>query len=299
MIYRAMPAVWEPAFRSTFYERWGRESAVISARARHAEYAEFKQLLSIKAATGGAEDYFIDGRRISVDDDTYAIMNCDRTYASRIQALRPVQSFSIFFERSLPAQAWQSLSRAESALEGPEPERRPVEFAEKLYEHDDLVSPVLRHIRAAVDSGPVEDAWLDEQLLFLLGRMFRLHHEKLRIEAAVPSRKPATRQELLRRLSLGVDFMQTRYQDPVRLKDIAEAAHLSPFHFLRVFKSVHRISPSDYINRKRAMVALRLLRESTWTMSAVAEHVGFGSRTSLYRHLRAHYGVEPRELRSP
>jgi AraC family transcriptional regulator len=299
MLYRAMPAVWEPAFRSTFYERWGRESAVISARARHAEYPEFKQLLSIKAATGGAEDYFIDGRRISVDDDTYAIMNCDRTYASRIQALRPVQSFSIFFDRSLPAQAWQSLSRAESALDGPvEPERRPVEFAEKLYEHDDLVSPVLRHIRTAVDSGPVEDAWLDEQLLFLLGRMFRLHHEKLRIEAAVPSRKPATRQELLRRLSLGVDFMQTRYQDPVRLKDIAEAAHLSPFHFLRVFKSVHRISPSDYINRKRAMVALRLLRESTWTMSAVAEHVGFGSRTSLYRHLKAHYGVEPRELRS-
>ena len=92
--------------------------------------------------------------------------------------------------------------------------------------------------------------------------------------------------------------MQTRYRDPVRLKDIAEAAHLSPFHFMRVFKSVHRISPSDYVNRKRAMVALRLLRESNWTMDAVAEHVGFGSRTSLYRHLKAHYGVEPRELRS-
>ncbi len=33
-------------------------------------------------------------------------------------------------------------------------------------------------------------------------------------------------------------------------------------------------------------------------MNAIAEHVGFGSRTSLYRHLRAYYGVEPRELRS-
>jgi AraC family transcriptional regulator len=299
MIYRAMPAVWEPSFRSTFYERWGRESAVISARARHAEYPDFRQLLSIKAAIGGAEDYFIDGRQITVDDDTYAIINCDRTYASRIEALRPVQSFSIFFDRSLPAQAWQSLSRAQSALDCPvDAERAPVEFAEKLYEHDNLVSPVLRHIRAAVDSGTVEDVWLDEQLLFLLGRMLRLHYKKLRAEAVVPSRKPATRKELLRRLSLGVDFMQTRYRDPVRLKDIAEAAHLSPFHFLRVFKSVHRISPSDYLIRKRAMVALRLLRESNWTMDAVAEHVGFGSRTSLYRHLKAHYGVEPRELRS-
>jgi AraC family transcriptional regulator len=299
MIYRAMPAVWEPAFRRTFYERWGRESAVISARTRHAEYPEFKQLLSIKAAIGGAEDYFIDGRRITVDDDTYTIINGDRTYASRIEALRPVQSFSIFFDRRLPEQAWQSLSRAESTLDCPfEAEQPRVEFAEKLYEHDNLVSPVLRRIRTAVDSGPVEDAWLDEQLLLLLDRMLRLHDKKLRVEAIVPSRKPATRKELLRRLSLGVDFMQTRYRDPVRLKDIADAAHLSPFHFLRVFKSVHRISPSDYVNRKRAMVALRLLRESNWTMDAVAEHVGFGSRTSLYRHLKAHYGVEPRELRS-
>jgi len=299
MIYRAMPAVWEPKFRRNFYERWGRESAVISARARRAEYPEFRQLLSVKAAFGGAEDYFIDGRRITVDDDTFAIINTDRTYASRIEALRPVQSFSIFFDRSLPAQAWQSLSRAQSALDCPvDAEQWPVEFAEKLYEHDSLVSPVLRHIRVAVDSGPVEDAWLDEQLLFLLGRMVRLHNKKLRVESVIPSRKPATRKELLRRLGLGVDFMQTRYRDPVRLKDIAGAAHLSPFHFLRVFKSVYRISPSDYVNRKRAMAALRLLRESNWTMNAVADHVGFGSRTSLYRHLKAHYGVEPRELRS-
>lgn len=299
MIYRAMPAVWDNTFRSTFYERWGRESAVICARSRHAEYADFKQLLSIKAAIGGAEDYFIDGRRMTVDDDSFAIINCDRTYASRIEAPRPIQSFSIFFDRSLPAQAWQSLSRAQSALDWPvDAGQRQVEFAEGLYEHDDLVSPALRHIRAAVDSGHVEDAWLDEQLLFLLARMLRLHHRKLRIEAVVPSRKPATRKELLRRLNLGVDYMLTRYREPVRLKDIAQAAHLSPFHFLRVFKSVHRISPSGYVNRKRARVALRLLRGSNWTMDAVADHVGFGSRTSLYRHLKAHYGVEPRELRS-
>jgi AraC-like DNA-binding protein len=96
---------------------------------------------------------------------------------------------------------------------------------------------------------------------------------------------------------LAVDFIQTRYREPVRLKDIAEAAHLSPFHFLRVFKSVYRISPSEYLNRKRTQVALRLLRESDWTMDAIAGHAGFGSRTGLYRHLKSHYGTEPRELR--
>jgi AraC family transcriptional regulator len=299
MIYRAMPAVWDPQFRRSFYERWGHENAVISARTRRVEYPEFKQLLSIKTAAGGAENYFIDGRRITVDDDTFAIFNHDRVYASRIDSLRPVHSFSIFFDRKVAAQAWHSLARSASALDdGAAAELKPGEFAERLYEHENLVSPVLRHIRLAVDSGPVDDAWLEEQLLFLLGRMLRLQHKTLRVEAVVPSRKAATRRELMRRLTLGVDFIQTRYRDAVLLRDIAAAAHLSPFHFLRVFKTVYRISPSEYLSRKRSAAALRLLQQSNWSMNMIAEHVGFGSRTSMYRHLRAHYGVEPRELRS-
>ncbi|MDP9090683.1 MAG: AraC family transcriptional regulator [Pseudomonadota bacterium] len=298
MIYRAMPALWDPTFRRSFYERWGHESAVISARTRRAEYPEFRQLLSIKAAVGGAEHYFLDGRRITVDDDTFAIFNHNRIYASCVEALQPVHSFSIFFDRSIASQTWHSLAHPAAALdELPDSAGWPVEFAERLYEHENLVSPVLRHIRLTVDAGPVDDAWIEEQLFFLLGRMLRLHYKGARVESVVPSRKPATRRELMRRLNLGVDFMQTRYKDPVLLKDIADAAHLSPFHFLRVFKSVYKVSPSEYLSRKRCAAALRLLQESTWTMNVIAEYVGFGSRTSLYRHLRAHYGVEPRDLR--
>jgi AraC family transcriptional regulator len=299
MIYRAMPPLSDPQFRRTFYQRWGHESAVISARARRAEYPEFKQLLSIKAVVGGAESYFVDGRRLTVDDDTFTIFNSDRVYASSIEALRPVHSFSIFFDRRLVAQAWHALARPAKALdEAPDAELVPPEFAERLYEHENLVSPVLRHIRLAVDAGPVDDAWLDEQLSFLLSRMLRLQRQNSRVESVVPSRKAATRRELMRRLSLGVDFMQSRYRDAVLLKDIAAAAHLSAFHFLRVFKTVYRVSPSEYLSRKRSAAALRLLQDSDWSMNEIAEQVGFGSRTSMYRHLRMHYGVEPRELRS-
>jgi transcriptional regulator GlxA family with amidase domain len=51
------------------------------------------------------------------------------------------------------------------------------------------------------------------------------------------------------------------------------------------------------LSRKRSAAALRLLQQSDWSMNMIAEQVGFGSRTSMYRHLRAHYGVEPRSLR--
>jgi AraC family transcriptional regulator len=294
-----MPATWDAAFRPQFYERWGRESAVISARARRVEYPEFRQLLSIKAAFGGAEDYFVDGRRVSVDDDTFAIFNSGRAYSSRIEALWPVHSFSIFFEPALVNDVWQSLSTSvDRQLDDPaQSGDGPGEFSERLYEHDRLISPVLRYIRGAVDGGLDDEQWLDEQLQFLLSRMIRLQHRHLRVEASMEARRPATRRELLRRLGLGVDFIHARYRDPIVLKDIAAAAHLSPFHFLRTFKSVYRLSPAIYVNRKRVAAALRLLQESDWAMTTIAEHVGFGSRTSLFRHLRAEYAVKPQRLR--
>lgn len=299
MIYREMPAVWDPAFRPHFYARWGHESAVISARTRRAEYPEYQQLLSIKAAFGGAEDYFLDGHRISVDDDTFAIINAGRSYASRVEALSPVHSFSVFFDTQMVEQVWRS-SECTTAdlLDDPAGKRAgTVEFAERLYEHDRLVSPVLRHIRAAVDAGFNDEVWLEEQLLFLLSRMYRLQERQAQVEAAIPSSKPATRRELLRRLSLGVDHIHNRYRDHIGLRDIAAAAHLSPFHFLRTFKSVYQITPSTYLNRKRAMAAMRLLQSSPWSMTMIAEHVGFGSRSSMFRQLRAEYGKPPRELR--
>lgn len=294
-----MPATWDPAFRPQFYERWGRESAVISARARRVEYPEFRQLLSIKAAFGGAEEYFLDGHRVSVDDDTFAIINAGRSYGSRIESLWPVHSFSIFFDAGLVDQVWSALSASIDEQLDDHTTRRTGsgEFAERLYEHDRVVSPVLRHIRSVVDAGADDPHWLDEQLQFLLARMLKLQHRHLRVEAAIPSSKPATRRELLRRLGRGVDFIHARYRDPIALKDIAAAAHLSPFHFLRTFKSVYRLTPSNYLNRKRAAAALRLLQESDWTMAAIAEQVGFGSRTSLFRHLRAEYSVVPQRLR--
>ena len=296
-----MPAVWDPTFRLRFYQRWGRESAVISARARRAEYPEFQQLLSIKAAFGGTEDYFIDGRRVSVDDDTFAIINAGRSYGSRINALRPVHSFSVFFEPRLLEQVSHSL-RGTTAELLDNPAAVPdgaIEFDERLYEHDRVVSPVLRQIWSAVNAGADDEGWLEEQLLMLLSRMIRLHDQQLQVESAIAASKPATRRELLSRLGRGVDFIHARFRDPIQLRDIAAAAHLSPFHFLRTFKSVYRITPNLYLNRKRATAALRLLQQSDWSMTMIAEHVGFGSRTSLFRHLRAEYGVEPRDLRTP
>src|SRR3977135_2100228 len=225
-----MPPLWDRAFRERFYTRWGRESAVISATTRRVEYPDYTQLLSIKMMTGGREDYFVDGRRVCVDDDTYLILNAGRRYASRIDAMHPAHSFSVFFPPGLAEEAQDSLARStEALLAAPAGDgRHSIEFDERLREHDTTVTPVLRHIQQAVDVGVGDAGWIEEQLHFLLGRMLRLENRRRRARELIPSTKPATRRELYRRIGLGVTFIHTHYMEQSRLKYVAHSWHMSP-----------------------------------------------------------------------
>ena len=299
MVYREMPAIWDPAFRRGFYQRWGKESAIICARSRRAEYPKYRQLLSIKAVSSGIEDYFIEGRHVSVDRNAFLIINGDRCYGSSIESLAPVQSFSIFFDRELVVQTWSSLrSRPESSLDDWHRSSSGLpEFSERLHQHERLVSPALRYIRSKIEAGIEDAVWLEEQLIFLLYRMLRVEGHVRRQQDKIPAVKRATRRELDRRLALGVDFICTRFREPITLPQIAAAAQLSPYYFIRQFRAVYGCSPGKYIQRRRCTVAVELLRESTWTMAMIAEHTGLGTRSSLCRRIKAEFGVEPRTLR--
>ncbi len=288
MIYRQMPATWDPQFRDRFYRTWGRESAIIAASTNSVEYPNYRQLLSIKAAAGGDEEYFIDGRRIAVGDDTFLILNANRTYASRVQARNPVLSFSIFFRPGLLEDVLRAgTESAASRLESPSESRTlGFEFAERLHTHERAVTPVLRHIYDNVAGGLTNQLWYEEQLHFLLQRMVRLHRRERAREAELSAARPATRKEIFRRLGLGVTFMHSNYRESLDLDAIASASFLSRFHFLRTFKEVYRITPSVYLNRYRTGLAARLLASTSLSHTTIAHRVGFGSRTTLYRHLR-------------
>lgn len=297
MIYRQMPAIWDPHFRARFYTSWGRESAIIAAATRSVEYPDYRQLLSIKAAVGGDEEYFIDGRRVAVSDDTFLILNANRTYSSRVQALNPIQSFSIFFRPGLLDDVLRAVTDSTASQLESHAEKRTagIEFAEHIHSHDRVVSPVLRHIYTNVTrngtDGVPDDLWFEEQLHFLLQRMLKLHYRERVRESELSAARPATRKEIYRRLGLGVTFMHSNYREPIDLDAIASAAFLSRFHFLRAFKEVHGVTPSVYLNRHRTRVAARLLATTSLTHTAIAHSVGFGSRTTLYRQLRAANGV--------
>lgn len=99
------------------------------------------------------------------------------------------------------------------------------------------------------------------------------------------TREP-TRQALLERILVASDYIAGHYDEPMDLDDMARAASLSRFHFVRCFRAVHGTTPHAWLVQRRASVARRRLAAGDDVAEAAARS-GFGSRSTLFRHLRA------------
>ncbi len=300
MILREIAASWGSSSGPWFSTRWSQENCIVCARTRHCEYPLSQQRLCIKAVWGGREDCFIDGRRVSIDDDTFIILGEAHIYASRLNAVAPVTTFSIFFRPHLLQDVRRTLASSPERMLGDPYEHAsaPVDFSENVRRHDRSITPVLNFIRHHVEAGLADEAWYEEQLRFLLQRMLGVHRQDVQTTELIPAARPATRKELFRRVGLGADFINTHFAEPIALEDIAAAAMLSPYHCLRVFKVVHGCTPNGYLTRKRIQAAERLLQSSATQVDEVAANVGFQSRTTLFRQMRHLRGLAPSTIRN-
>ena len=287
-------------FRRSFYAVWGRVNAILNASEGDVEYMPYQQRLSIKAAWGGEERYFIDGRAVTVDDDSYLIFNDRRTYASSIRSVRPIRSFSIFFRPGFAEEVLGGmLTPQDRILDGDgEIERRPVEFAEHLRPNDRIVTPVLRYIAFHVERGFDDEAWYEEQLSFLLERMLNAHRQTTQAIQSISANRVAKRLELYRRLSWGRDFIHSNYRQQITLDDMARAACLSKYHFIRLFHGLEGVTPYRYLQQKRVAAAQRLLSTTALSHVEIAEQVGFDHRSTMFRQMRRLTGRSGRQLRS-
>lgn len=286
------------AFRRQFYDRWGKENCIVSGTSRRAEYTRFRQTLSIKMVRNGAEHYYVDRRRLSVTDETYLILNEDREYSSVLEGQEAAFSFCIFFSPGLANRIVRGsrMSMSQALDSGPDIGSDSVEFSEHLRRHDKAVSPLLRYLQHHVQSGITELSWYDEQFEFLLERMIRNERDEARQPERVDCIARSKRRELMRRLRRSTDFIHSNLHRELSLTELANAAHLSSYHYLRLFRRVFQMTPMSYVRDQRTQRALALLSSTSMEIQEIAELVGF-SRLSLWRNVRSVAGEGPLRMR--
>lgn len=97
----------------------------------------------------------------------------------------------------------------------------------------------------------------------------------------------------LRRVSDAVHRLETEFEHPIGLGDLASEANVSRFHFLRVFRDGVGLTPYQFLLRIRLHRAAVALRRSDLPISAIAFDTGFGDLSTFNRRFRRVMGVSP------
>jgi AraC-like DNA-binding protein len=86
--------------------------------------------------------------------------------------------------------------------------------------------------------------------------------------------------------------------DDLDLATLAALAHISPFHFSRVFRAVTGLPPHRYLRRARLERAEKLLTSGDATITTIANQVGFASVSHFIAAFRRHTGITPGQHRA-
>jgi AraC-like DNA-binding protein len=294
-------------FRRWFADHWGRENAIVMGWSRDVEFPPHTQTLSVKRAWGGeGEDYLLTGRRLRVDAGHCLILNQGGHYGARIRSEAPVLSFGLFFRPDMAGELAHAARQTLPEVLAAEGERGRLAsgFAEHLRPADGVLGSALARLRDAVLAGrgaqlgdPDDEAWLEEELQFLLWRM--LETEPGWRARSEPLSRLSRHQhaELLARVDHAMDFMLSCHAQPLTLDDVAAVARLSKYHFVRCFRALHGCTPMAWLSLLRSTHALRLLANPALSLDEVARRSGLGSRQTLFRQLRRHRGASGQALR--
>ena len=278
---------------------FGSANLAFRYHATRANFPEREGALSIKCAFDGQEVYQVEGRQMAVDETSYLILNSGQRYASYIDSETPVESVCIHFEPGFARSLLRSLvARPERLLEDPANAGGAIPlFFERLYPHDQIVSPVLFRIREALAVGSAEPVWLEEQFHLVMERLLAVHSHVLTEAERISVIRATTRLELYQRLYWAKEFMDANLGESLRLAQIAEAACLSPHHFLRLFKQLFHMTPHQYLTQCRLKMAQKLLRKTDLPVTDICLEVGFVSLSTFSYLFRRKHGVSPLQYR--
>lgn len=106
-----------------------------------------------------------------------------------------------------------------------------------------------------------------------------------------------------RQVITAIHALRQRFAEPVRIKELAAAAHMSLSAFHREFKALTSMTPLQYQKQLRLLEARHLMVDSAANVETAAFRVGYESPSQFSREYARMFGAPPRrdvaEARTP
>ncbi|ULN65462.1 AraC family transcriptional regulator [Vibrio gigantis] len=91
-------------------------------------------------------------------------------------------------------------------------------------------------------------------------------------------------------------FIEEYYPEKIDLDDLAKAAFMSRFHYIRVFKQVYGVTPRNYLKDMRISKAKELLKQGN-SVTDTCMNVGYESLATFSATFKKSTSYSPKEYK--
>lgn len=101
----------------------------------------------------------------------------------------------------------------------------------------------------------------------------------------------------LEQVQAGIDYIESKLDDDLSLRDVSQHAGLSQWHFQRIFKALSNETLKSYIRSRRLALAVGKLTNTDERIIDIAIAAGFESQESFSRAFKKAFDMTPMDAR--
>lgn len=250
---------------------------------------------------GGSEICSIGRRRLSLQHDSFIVLNKGTQFTANSETDTFVNAFFISFDDDFLNEFNDLLVPKDKIFGGKYGSESPLqsELIETVYPLRPEMKQAVLTLKEYLDNGGNDDDVLSECLCKCLLNYFRIYKEEILNKAKkLNFLHYSTRIEILRRLNLAKEYLYANYNRNVNLDNLADHACLSVNHLLRTFKLAYNQSPHQFLIQLRLQRAQLLLTKTEYPVYEIVNMVGFKCTSSFIRLFRTRYKTTPLKYRN-
>lgn len=112
-----------------------------------------------------------------------------------------------------------------------------------------------------------------------------------------PIETPREQETRFGQLAPAVHFAEQNFREQISIAEMAERCSLSSSHFNRLFRSLLKMSPSEYLLSLRVQEARRMLADPSKSLANISVSAGFFDQSHFSKRFKKATGLTPTEYR--
>lgn len=247
--------------------------------------------LGIKYVAFGEETYYANGKKFTVREGEYIIVNDFTKSIVQINQEKAVEGLCIDISNQIVSDVADYYDLQASDLK--EFLLSDQFFVNRYNVKNTSIGYSLSEINKKIKNGSFANELQEQELFYSLAESIitdqRFIFDHLN---NLDFKKNVTNEEVFRSILLAKNFIDDRITDNLSLDEISMKIGISKYHFIRVFKQVFGVSPYQYQKRKRLELAkIDLLKGNDILCTAVL--YGFPDASSFSKAFKQQFGQTP------